>query len=219
MTLLYLFFSIALLIIGHFILIPRSLRYYSLEFFNFCPLPNHLRAISLRYFIYSLGGVALGALQFPLSSLPLIALFVTLFSATIIFDLDLEIIPDWIHWLGIPAAVIAVFLMPHESFLSRSIAIILPFGLLAFNFVCAKFNLVEGLGRGDIKLLIWLSLLAGPSIYAVFFLAVVIGLLQNMHRLLRMRSETFPFGPSIIYAFILFFTNDSLWVNSSKFHY
>ncbi|MEK6624060.1 MAG: hypothetical protein AABY86_03770, partial [Bdellovibrionota bacterium] len=63
----------------------------------------------------------------------------------------------------------------------------------------------EGLGLGDIKLLFWLSILAGPSIYSVFALAIVIGLLQNIFRLLRMQRETFPFGPSIIYAFCLFF--------------
>ncbi len=200
---LYLGLTLLILVAGHFVLIPRSLRYYCREYFAYSPLPHYLRSRSVRYFVLSLIGLSLGAWQFPLFCIPIMGLFATLFSATIIFDLELQIIPDWIHWFGVPAALGLAF--ANGTFLAMAIAIGLPLGLLIINFIFSKLTSGEGLGLGDIKLLFWLSILAGPSIYSVFALAIVIGLLQNIFRLLRMQRETFPFGPSIIYAFCLFF--------------
>ncbi|MBI2522376.1 MAG: hypothetical protein HYV97_18290 [Bdellovibrio sp.] len=218
----HLFLTLLILIAGHFFLIPKSLRYYCLEYFSYCPLHRHLLLRVVRYFAFSLAGVALSAWQFPLTSMPLLGLFAILFSATIIFDLELQIIPDWIHWLGIPATMTFILtklpLVGKGDLFSMALAIGLPLGLLTINFIFSKLTKGEGLGSGDIKLLFWLSLLAGPSIYSVFALAVVIALLQNIFRIIRRRKETFPFGPAIIYAFCLFFIKHALWVNPSKFH-
>ncbi|MCO4792369.1 MAG: prepilin peptidase [Bacteriovoracaceae bacterium] len=124
--------------------------------------------------------------------------------AVLWLDFKFKIIPDEIQLLGLCGAILTcVFGLKFIGFINIGIGIALPFLLIILNFIYNKVNGKEGIGQGDIKLLLWLALIAGSSIFKVFTYSIILAIPFSLIVVWKKgRHEAFPYGPWIVFSFI-----------------
>ena len=116
-------------------------------------------------------------------------------------DARFQIIPDRFHLFGAIGVAGWMIVASQGAYLphllgTAIISLALPASLWLLNALYRRWRGHDGLGFGDIKLLVWLAPLLGQDIYLGLFLACALALLANLP-LWRRRSRfaTFAFGP------------------------
>jgi leader peptidase (prepilin peptidase)/N-methyltransferase len=175
---------------------------------------------SLRYPLVELlsGLFALGAfLRWGLTAEALIYYILICALVVITFiDIDHYIIPDVISLPGIPAGVIAAFLLPDMTVKASVIGLLLGGGtLFAVAWTYERITHKEGMGGGDIKLLAMIGAFLGwKGVLVTLFTGSVVGTIAGGAMMLATRSSLklkIPFGPFLaIGAMVFIFFGDQL---------
>ncbi len=162
-----------------------------------------------RYpFIELLSGVMCVAIYLAYGLSALSAVHVVLFVALltmIVADLEHYIIPDEVHYVLAPLAIVYRYVLLHDDWLTivQGGAIGLGFGLmLRFGFRWLRKK--EGLGLGDVKFLgvagLWLDI---RTLVPFCFFAGVLGILTALVWRAAGQGKHYPFGPALALAMFL----------------
>ena len=138
-------------------------------------------------------------------------LYIALMIALSVIDLDFKIIPDEINFVGAVSGFIYAFFRQDLSVLDALLGAIVGSGLLFLvGYLYLKFRKIEGLGLGDVKLMIFIGTYVGwfGALFTIFIgslLGAVVGILYtSIFKVGDKRSFQLPFGPFLAFASIIY---------------
>lgn len=138
-------------------------------------------------------------------------LYMALMIALSVIDLDFKIIPDEINFVGAVSGFIYAFFRQDFSVLDALLGAIVGSGLLFLvGYLYLKFRKIEGLGLGDVKLMIFIGTYVGwfGALFTIFIgslLGAVVGILYtSIFKVGDKRSFQLPFGPFLAFASIIY---------------
>ncbi len=138
-------------------------------------------------------------------------LYMALMIALSVIDLDFKIIPDEINFVGAVSGFIYAFFRQDLSVLDALLGAVVGSGLLFLvGYLYLKFRKIEGLGLGDVKLMIFIGMYVGwfGALFTIFIgslLGAVVGILYtSIFKVGDKRSFQLPFGPFLAFASIIY---------------
>lgn len=131
----------------------------------------------------------------------LVLLIMSLLVVITITDIEERLIPNKILiWFGIPIFILSIF-APLTNMTSRMIGFI---GILIFFVLLLLITSGKGIGGGDVKLFLLLSLIFGAkNILIIFYISIVIGFVYGLFFLIKRKREI-PFAPAIFLSVFIF---------------
>lgn len=189
-------------------LIPNTVRYYGISWFDWTndqTVPRNqciiIAAITTAFLIFV-------AWRSNPHLLPGLALVFSALAGTFVVDRYFQVIPDRFHIMGLAGTAWIILAMALQGYpLTLSDRLLFGPGLAGVLWLCAwayeKIRKVTAMGLGDIKLFAWLGLLAGSDLPAILLVSMSLALLWNLPGIWTKklgRTEAFAFGPFIAIA-------------------
>lgn len=203
-----------------FIHTPRIIAHYSVLYFENVTFPLHESArarIGAFCACMALVGACLAFASMHAPSRGFGALGLVLLAPVLVsiswIDFRLKLIPDRYQLVGCILAITERALEGawggvawQEIGMDCALGMSLSFLLWALTFLYCKARKLDGLGFGDIKMLLWMGVLLGGGVFPMLVLATLLALCVNLVRLLFTRfrwKDEFAFGPYLVVAFLV----------------
>jgi prepilin signal peptidase PulO-like enzyme (type II secretory pathway) len=197
--------------------IPRLINRYGFEYFGYtrpyeASFFGSWLVVAVLSTLLKVAGLPLDAWSLP----PLALMLMSLYGVWAL-DSRFQVIPDRLQVAGAIGAaglLATTYAMTGRTWpavapaLTAHLAagLALPLVLLASNWLYEKLRHREAMGLGDIKLLAWLGLALGPSVYVVFGYALALASAVSVVMLVgrqRRLGSAFAFGPYIAAGYVV----------------
>ena len=200
MLFIYLIYSLFLF----FYYLPHVYQYYASTYFEMQGERSVVK-IPHRIFLFMLSFIILyffSSFYHINKAINLYYLLIPLAISISYFDLKFRVIPDRFHLMSICLIAPMIFMNKPEIngtlIVDYGFAFIFIFFLISSNFIYAKFRKQDGIGWGDIKLLLWMMLVLKEAVVGVFFVSVLLSLIFYFIKRIVKKGE--PFGDSFAFA-------------------
>ena len=139
-----------------------------------------------------------------LIAIPYLLFISTLLIAIFVIDLERQIIPDNLVFLGLIGVTTTLILTDNKEFY---IYLFLGFSVALFLLLLNLITRGRGMGLGDVKLALFLGILLGPTMtilwtFTSFLLGAIVGIILILIGRAKARHPI-PFGPFLVVSFFI----------------